>query len=216
MESALREKIGEQPRNRFYRRLWNDRYHLLGVAGEVFVASFSENPDLLSQWRAYTGGGAGFSIGFQTENILSRAVKQHFRLVKCIYDPSIQKRIIKKLLASVCAHYVRTREFTLVSLRCALLMAGVAAVLKHPSFAEEREWRIVSDYMYGHPFDNKIATKWRPGHSTLIPYTEFLLSGNKRRASLFLVSTLLPRLTERFQWIPSIAFFDAKPWVNEG
>ena len=32
-----------------------------------FVASFSENGDDLSQWRAYCPGGAGFSIGFDSE-----------------------------------------------------------------------------------------------------------------------------------------------------
>src|SRR5438270_3461004 len=35
-------------------------------SGNEFVASFSENGDDLSQWRAYCPSGAGFGIGFDS------------------------------------------------------------------------------------------------------------------------------------------------------
>ncbi len=41
---------------------------------EVFVASFSELGDLLSQWRAYSTGGVGFSIGFSAKAIMQSLV----------------------------------------------------------------------------------------------------------------------------------------------
>jgi len=51
----------------------------------VCVCSFSEEADVLSQWRAY-GNGSGFSIGFSAEFL--RAISDHhnFWLVRCIYD----------------------------------------------------------------------------------------------------------------------------------
>ena len=77
---VLLAKTEEQPKNRFYKRLWKDRFHVLGMAGQLFVVSFSENPDLLSQWRAYTHGGSGVSIGFGTRYLLARARPQTFAL----------------------------------------------------------------------------------------------------------------------------------------
>lgn len=46
-----------------------------------------------------------------------------------------------------------------------------APALKHPSFSEENEWRIVSEIVQ--PTDP--ATKFRPGRSMLRPYREFSL-----------------------------------------
>lgn len=59
----------------------------------TYVASFSENPDLLSQWRAYCRGG-GFSIGFDAESLRKLASTQGFVLEPCIYDDAEQNRRI--------------------------------------------------------------------------------------------------------------------------
>lgn len=56
------------------------------------IASFSEKPDLLSQWRAYSGGSGGYSIGFNTEALIKNAEKSDFRLKKCIYNPIEQHK----------------------------------------------------------------------------------------------------------------------------
>ena len=45
---------------------------------DVFVTSFSEKGNLLSQWRAYSGGSGGYSIGFSPGYL--RAVGAHFLL----------------------------------------------------------------------------------------------------------------------------------------
>ena len=50
-----------------------------------FVASFSENGDQLSQWRAYCPKGNGFSIGFRYSDLSYLLKTTGFRLVKCIY-----------------------------------------------------------------------------------------------------------------------------------
>ncbi|MEQ8461526.1 MAG: DUF2971 domain-containing protein [Sandaracinaceae bacterium] len=36
---------------------------------ELFVACFSEDPDALSQWRAYANNGDGYSIGFRLSDV---------------------------------------------------------------------------------------------------------------------------------------------------
>ncbi len=190
--SVLLTKTGEQPRNKFYKRLWKDRFRMLALAGQIFVVSFSENPDLLSQWRAYTGGGSGVSIGFQHKYLLTRALTQHFRLVKCVYDPQIQKRIVKKLIERAYIDFHKDAMFEMAALRYFMRLVSVASAFKHPSFREEREWRLVSDFMHAPPFQRGYSTKWRPGQFMLIPYTEFKLSNKKERivvSSLYLGPT---------------------------
>ncbi|WP_394209370.1 DUF2971 domain-containing protein [Enterovibrio calviensis] len=64
------------------------------VKHDIYVASFSENADLLSQWRGYCPQGAGVSIGFD-QDLLSQFCDEHgFRLEKCIYDMEDQSKKI--------------------------------------------------------------------------------------------------------------------------
>lgn len=57
----------------------------------VFVSSFSEKPDLLSQWRGYCPQGSGICIGFDEEKIGQFCEKYGYKLEKCIYDTNIQE-----------------------------------------------------------------------------------------------------------------------------
>jgi hypothetical protein len=45
----------------------------------VCVCSFSAQRDLLSQWRAYTGGNAGYSLGLRTACVTAQAKPQGLR-----------------------------------------------------------------------------------------------------------------------------------------
>jgi hypothetical protein len=66
---------------------------------EVYVASFTEEGDLLSQWRGYCPKG-GFSVGFAS-NLLSDVANKHDSfLLPCIYDFKIQKKLLEELLAT--------------------------------------------------------------------------------------------------------------------
>ncbi len=58
---------------------------------DLFVFSFSEMPDLLSQWRAYAPGGDGVSIGLDPESVINLANNNSASLVKCVYDPHTQR-----------------------------------------------------------------------------------------------------------------------------
>ncbi|WP_305842239.1 DUF2971 domain-containing protein [Photobacterium leiognathi] len=65
------------------------------IKHDIYVASFSENADLLSQWRGYCPQGSGVSIGFDSEILNAYCENQGYRLEKCIYDSEIQSsRII--------------------------------------------------------------------------------------------------------------------------
>ena len=49
----------------------------------------------------------------------------------------------------------------------------IAAILKHPSFREEKEWRIVSPVIIN---SAQAPILFREGHAMLVPYIEFDLS----------------------------------------
>jgi len=134
-------KAKEQPRDRFYKFLCGKKGFSLvwTLGGPPFVASFSEKPDVLSQWRAYTHGSAGVSVGFQTKNLLARARTQEFRLVKCIYDRQVQQRIVEKLLEREHSDWLRgDSPLHTAILRFSVGLADVATAFKDPSLARSR------------------------------------------------------------------------------
>jgi hypothetical protein len=132
-----------------------------------YVGSFSEKGDLLSQWRAYTGEGVGFSIGFDFAglDILSRGRKILFQ--KCAYGESERDEIAVALMNSLRLH-LRNNSAKDAAKLTFREFQSVAPRLKHPSFEEEVEWRLVTNV----PEPDKDLF-FRPGRSMLIPYREF-------------------------------------------
>lgn len=154
----------------------------------VCVCSFTHHGDLLSQWRAYAGGIAGFSVGFRSENLLQRAEEQGFVLAKCIYNLQEQQDLIENLITASLAE-----EFNTVGVKrhptnpWGLIIqptggafkknfACLASILKDQAFHEEDEWRLISR--------SGISVKnmsFRPTQSMLAPYTLFALGAEKDR-----------------------------------
>lgn len=150
----------------------------------LFGASFRSHGNLLSQWRGYSSPGKGVSLGFCPEYILSCAEKQQFMIGKCIYEPARQRMLIRQVVdAMESMASVHAQGKTSASERSALYreaFAGmetdllrIAAILKHPSFREEKEWRIVSPIITN---DVEAPILFREGHAMLVPYIEFDIS----------------------------------------
>src|SRR6202040_2422212 len=73
----------------------------------ICAVCFCSKGDLLSQWRAYSGGGYGYSIGFNPENLkalgeISKFDQAPFELAECFYDTVAQKCIVE----DICAYYL--------------------------------------------------------------------------------------------------------------
>lgn len=147
----------------------------------LFTGSFRENGNLLSQWRGYSILGKGVSIGFNPSHILQCAKQSGFMVGRCIYEPQRQQDLIHQMvdiiedLASQQERGTSGRaepcyEHVFEQVENELLRIG--ALLKHPSFAEEAEWRIVSPIIsdYSHQ-----AIRYREGNSMLVPFLEFPL-----------------------------------------
>lgn len=139
----------------------------------LYVICFSEVGDSLSQWRGYCPPSFGYSIGFNINQLRTLASTQGFYLDKCIYNREEQKAVIKKWVLSSTAELV-SRVSTSVNIKKAcdenfgiLLMKFIkfAPFIKHDTFKDEREWRLVGLI----PSDDP-RISLREGKSMLIPF----------------------------------------------
>lgn len=146
----------------------------------VFVASFSGQRDKLSQWRGYSKGEVGYSLGFDLQALRAAATEQGFRLERCIYDKPSQAQAVTALLEDFLklAQIFRrqTRDEFHISAKSAgyLLerLASAAPLFKDEAFSEEDEWRLVSspkNFLEAH-------AKTRCGKHWVIPYVPFMLN----------------------------------------
>lgn len=144
----------------------------------VFAASFRADGNLLSQWRGYSSVGKGISIGFNAQDIKTLATANGFKLGRCIYEKDKQIKLIDSVLSSISDAIAQDDAYSCTAKREKIFetveadMLSIAALFKHPSFAEEKEWRIVSpavtDYL-------EAPVNFREGASMMIPYYEFPL-----------------------------------------
>lgn len=104
------------------------------------VTSFSRNGDLLSQWRAYAEDGKGFAIKFNPE--LLRKMPAHMTSVS--YKSEQQNQLILNTLQLFYDYWkIGTESAKLALLDVLIYFAIDLIALKHPSFFEEQEVRLV-------------------------------------------------------------------------
>jgi len=140
---------------------------------QVYVASFSEEPDLLSQWLAYSGAN-GYSIALSPDQF-STVKEEGFYLVKCEYDPDQQKAMADAFIDAMISDmegetYEQTKEIVFKSL-------VIAAAMKHPGFEREAEWRLVKPSILGGATVNGL--RFRSGRNGLVPYVAATIADEK-------------------------------------
>jgi Protein of unknown function (DUF2971) len=139
-----------------------------------YVCSFSQEEDLLSQWRGYCPKGVGVSLGFKFSKLRECAQSYGFLIKRCIYNENKQLDQLRKLSNSTLKQIKRivTKEKEKkLRLDFILKFIKLAPIFKHPKFEEEREWRIIA----GLKSEATKSIKFRPGQSMIIPYIEIRL-----------------------------------------
>lgn len=145
----------------------------------IFTCSFSEQRDLLSQWRGYCPENQGYCINFQIEKILENAKKKYIQcdLKKCIYDFKEKDELISNLMNSRWADYLKgkgSKERGETIRGLARDLRSLASHFKHPSFSEEKEHRIVIQTGW----DLEENVRFRVGQLSIIPYLEIPIDKN--------------------------------------
>lgn len=143
-----------------------------------YVSCFSCNGDLLSQWRAYANQGKGISIGFDITSINYFAAG-NLESKYILYSEKYQTEIIEEIIKIYIDFFMSIREFydwdehgfeSLVATSMLDFLGGVITSFKHPSFSEEREFRLEWE------IDGKMNkleesdVKFRSSETLIIPY----------------------------------------------
>jgi hypothetical protein len=159
-----------------------------------FVACFSEEKDLLSQWRSCCPNGNGVSIGFDTRALWSQWVadagggKSAFvghQLSKVRYLPEESDATLDEAIDSLlgqCSGEGVWQPLISASVEQSFVawLSVVQTRYKNEAFKEEQEWRIVM--MKPHkPMPHQ---RFRPGKSMLIPYVAVELNRDLNYALL--------------------------------
>lgn len=149
----------------------------------IYVLSLSENGDLLSQWRAYSDNGNGFSIGFLPDNLHNMVTSdlQSTFIRKIIYKPDDQFDLARRVIDITYEHYKKSEissdnmeKMSNFIMNVSISFLEIMILFKHFSFAEEKEWRIVKVF-FGETPDNLIS--FRAGHCKIIPYLNLYMNG---------------------------------------
>ncbi len=120
---------------------------LMNIFGSLRVYAFclSEHSDSLGQWRGYADDGKGIAIGFSHDYLKSVSSNSlrcpYFNF--CLGDISYTNEGNFSLLFDELFAMHDTSKTDLFTLNSMIDMIHTSALFKHPSFQEEREWRII-------------------------------------------------------------------------
>lgn len=146
---------------------------------EKYVTCFSKNGDLLSQWRAYGNNGKGISIGFEFSD-LTDSFDKYLTGTHIEYDEKIQVESIKEYINLMIEFYENIENNydwngqnfnNLIAKQIITFFNNVIHSFKHPSFIDEREYRLqleIDNNMYK---KEDIELKFRATENLIIPYT---------------------------------------------
>ncbi len=139
----------------------------------IYATCFCEDGDLLSQWRAY-GGDGGYAIGFRALSLLGLSASfdsVHFE--KVTYGLDGARPYLDAMLEAAAQNAAGFPGAT-GNVRFMTLVLPTVAAIKHPTFAEEHEWRLLSTG-WDAP---EMALRFRPGSVGLVPFIEVSLPDN--------------------------------------
>jgi len=163
-------------------------YSPFGSGASIYSASFCENGNLLSQWRAYRGQGGGYALGFDFFHAI-RLLDKPCVLRKVIYDVRDQNKLVDDAVSSLVAGVgeatinSRLEDVTSTFLPAACqafsaLAAELLFCLKHPDFHEEREWRLFHFSRQASAVDREvISPQFREFQGNIIPYYSVSFDG---------------------------------------
>lgn len=173
-----------------------------------FVTCFCEDKDLLSQWRGYGGGMGGFSIGFKRDAI-EAANEGDFRpyeFQRVHYDELGLRAQLREHALEAFGDYGAVAEDEQQRVAVWHELGGRFAevtyqslLYKHLSFAEEREWRIVTRVRRPDLTAHKLL-RLRLTTLGLVPYVDLNVSGPVGRpliGEVVIGPSLHPELAER-------------------
>lgn len=180
---------------RFYNSIKENVNSFGNILHQPFIACFCEKKSLLSQWRAYSNNGGGYSIGIEIKDSsliafdkknLENGYKPVLR--KIIYNPDEQLKLIKDVFDKMTSGYKEGIEgevsgtidkgylSSVMGIQAVNFLLDFILSFKNPAFEEEQEWRLIHVGLKGHKPEN---FKFRENNDGLIPYQQSYLFNKK-------------------------------------
>lgn len=170
---------------------------------EIYIASFCETSDLLSQWKGYTNFGEGYAIGLNLKKLIKTKNSEEFNHVsikKVIYDKKMQYSMVKsKIKFMINQSKALCREDTInrdnIIKACAKSLAyhlnEQSKRFKSNAFSEEKEWRAI--YVNSTlSKENRINNNFRMFDSIITPYIKLnLCKTDKMQCSFLPINTII-------------------------
>lgn len=115
----------------------------------IYVSSWSELSDDLSQWRAYGGSRTGYEIGMSGAELTAIGLENDFVLVRCLYDEEEKRHKMRQLIQQVLDENSEPKteaeiEEVETGGNLAYYLNRCACMFKDTAFKSEKEWRLVS------------------------------------------------------------------------
>src|SRR5437660_71112 len=106
---------------------------------------FCDDPDLLSQWRGYSGDNSGFAIGFNSTSLSRIANGYGGRLGHCIYKREDQKETVNifldyELHNISCLETPAELDYLQVGAHFERMLIQRGTFFKDVGFKQEGEW----------------------------------------------------------------------------
>ena len=164
----FRDKIDNEAFKRIKERLISVLKNM-SMSSTCYVLCFSQEPDLLSQWRGYAADGKGVSIGLDKDRLSKYARDNNMILNQVVYNKMTQKSklraISNKIIKDIKATIKTINDQIQLSDKIELLLQEYEkeffkcmVIMKDGFFKEEKEWRIccynsskdeITDYFFG-------------------------------------------------------------------
>lgn len=149
------------------------------------IFCMSQRNDMLTQWRDYGNDVVPYCIELDGRSILMADSSFPAYILRVVYDPDLQLKLIRQLLELIYAKAMELRGGRLVfeDEEAEPLLRGAAREIvslitrfKHPSFEAEQEWRALAfkPSLWG------ATPKFRVSSLGVVPYYEWNSSGDRK------------------------------------
>jgi hypothetical protein len=156
-----------------------DPWRIIKRPADAFAISFSQNPDLLSQWVGYANGGRGIAIGFDPKLLrevcnpitdwkdLADCYTPHTIFCGVEYSSSSEMDTLTKEIAERIRraaddqHIPGARRYNPLGKSIGAVVGHLNPIFKNKAFEQENEWRIV---LFQHGDPDKATSKFSFGY----------------------------------------------------
>lgn len=145
-----------------------------------YLISFSEGHEHATHWLHYGRDGTGYAIGIIPDAITASP----FDLIQVLYDEARQSELVSHIVARLHSTLMKGQQdldaperdaLTRATIHMTATFLSAAAVrMKHRAFADEREWRLVTNELVINGVLQQVGTDlpkdWRAVAGRAVPY----------------------------------------------